>query len=133
MLYSYHNLLAIAAGGMVGAVARFALSNVLQDAIGPGFAWGTLAVNLLGAFLIGIGYHLAVDIHISGPMKFMLLTGFLGAFTTFSTFSLEVVEFIRAGEPWNALGYVLASNLGGIGLAFAGFGVGHLIFSRASI
>lgn len=131
MLYSYHNLMAIAVGGMIGAVARFVVSTLLQDTIGPGFAWGTLAVNLLGAFLIGIGYHLVVDVHVSGPVKFMLVTGFLGAFTTFSTFSLEVVDFCRDGAWWTALGYVLASNIGGIGLALAGFGVGHLIFSKA--
>lgn len=131
MLYSFPNLIAIAIGGMIGAVARFVISSVLQDVIGPGFAWGTFIVNLTGAFLIGMSYHLAVDVHISAPVRFMLITGFIGAFTTFSTFSLEVVEFCRDGAWWTAAIYVVASNVGSIGLAFAGFGFGHLMFSKA--
>ncbi len=130
MLYSYQNLLAIAVGGMIGALARFATSNILQDWMGPGFAWGTLAVNLAGAFLIGVGYHLAVDVHVSWPIKFMLITGFLGAFTTFSTFSLEVVEFFRDGKWLTGVTYILVSNIGGIGMAFAGFRLGHALFAR---
>ena len=131
MLYSYQNLIAIAVGGMIGAVSRFVVSNVMQDLIGPGFAWGTLIANLTGAFLIGMSYHLAVDIHVSAPVKFMLVTGSIGAFTTFSTFSLEVVQFCRDGAWWTAGIYVLVSNVGSIGLAFAGFGIGHLTFAKA--
>ena len=121
------NFLFIALGGAFGAVSRFGLSNVVQRWCGAGFAWGTLAVNLLGCFLIGLAYHLAATTLVPAGVRFFVIVGFLGAFTTFSTFSLENVEFLRDGAFTTAGIYILASNLIGVVLAFTGFLLGQRI------
>ncbi|MBN1943819.1 MAG: fluoride efflux transporter CrcB [Phycisphaerae bacterium] len=123
------NFLWIALGGALGAMARYGLTEQVQKWLGPGFAWGTLSVNLLGCFLIGVAFH---AISAVGPLphevRFLAVVGFLGAFTTFSTFSLEIVNFLRDGQFTTAAGYVLLSNIVGVGLCFAGLQAGHKLF-----
>lgn len=126
-MHTIANLVAIAIGGACGAVCRFGLSEVLQRLGGAGFAWGTLAVNLLGCFGIGLAYHLAATNLVPAAVRFALVVGFLGAFTTFSTFSLETVDFLRDGQFTTASLYLLLSNLLGVGLTFAGLALGHRI------
>ena len=121
------NFLFIALGGAFGAVSRYGLSNIVQRWCGAGFAWGTLAVNLLGCFLIGLGYHLATTTLVPVGVRFFVIVGFLGAFTTFSTFTLENVEFLRDGMFTTAWIYILASNLIGVVLAFTGLALGQRI------
>lgn len=118
----------IAVGGALGAVSRFAVTEIMQYFFGAGFPWGTLTVNLVGAFAIGVLFHLIPDQHIPVGIKYMLTIGFLGAFTTFSTFSMETFEFWSAGERLAAVIYVLASNVGGLSLAWAGYKLGHYLF-----
>ena len=96
----------------MGAVARFLLSNGVQRlAQGSHFPWGTLLVNGLGSFLLGLLMGLVESERWPLPPFWRLLlgVGFLGAFTTFSTFSLETLQALRAGEPTLAIGYVLSS------------------------
>lgn len=104
-------LIAIAAGGAIGSVLRFGLSSGLHGWFGRGFPYGTLAVNVLGSFLIGL---LLVVItsheHLSPLWRSFLMVGFLGAFTTFSTFSLESVELLQQGELVKSL-LNIAGNL----------------------
>ncbi len=123
------NFLFIALGGALGAMSRYGLSNVVQRWCGVGFAWGTLTVNLLGCFLIGLAYHLAASTFVPSGVRFFIVVGFLGAFTTFSTFSLENVEFLRDGDLTISAVYILASNLLGVVLTFAGLLLGHRIHS----
>jgi CrcB protein len=125
----WKTLLCIAIGGAAGAIARYALSEVVKHATGAGFPWGTLCVNLLGCFLIGLAFHLVTLPAVPSGLKFMIVIGFLGAFTTFSTFSLENINMLRDGEFTRAGLYILVSNVGGIALAFAGFMIGHRIHS----
>lgn len=125
------NLLWIAFGGALGALARYALTEAMQKWLGSGFAWGTLSVNLLGCFLIGLAFHAMSSVGaLPHEVRFLAVVGFLGAFTTFSTFSLETVNFLRDGQFTVAAGYVLTSNLIGVGLCFAGLKTGHWLLGR---
>lgn len=125
------NFLWIALGGAFGAMARYAMTESIQKWIGPGFAWGTLCVNLLGCFLIGVSIHVISSVgHFPHEARFLGVVGFLGAFTTFSTFSLETLNFLRDGQYTVAAGYVLLSNLLGVGLCFAGLKLGHVLLGK---
>ncbi len=96
--------LAIAAGGALGAVARFAMSHQVYQWFGREFAWGTLSVNVLGSFVMGLVAILLVDkLDTSPEWRAFIMVGFLGAFTTFSTFSFETMQYIQIGELNKAL------------------------------
>lgn len=123
----WKTLLCIAIGGAAGAIARYALSEVVKHTTGAGFPWGTLCVNLLGCFLIGMAVHLVTLPAVPFGLDYMIVIGFLGAFTTFSTFSLENINMLHDGEFTRAGLYILVSNVAGIALAFVGFTVGHKI------
>ena len=91
--------LAIAIGGALGAVSRFALSHQVYQWLGRDFAWGTLAVNVLGSFLIGVLTILLINkFAASAEWRALLIVGFLGSFTTFSTFSFETWQYLQTGE-----------------------------------
>jgi len=103
-------LLFIALGGAAGAVSRHLLGNWLHRFWEGGFPVGTLAVNMLGSFLIGILYVLIVERQLVHPdWRGVLMVGFLGAFTTFSTFSLETIALFEAGHTVQAAGYMIGS------------------------
>jgi CrcB protein len=103
-------LLLVALGGALGAVGRHLISVAALSFLGPGFPWGTLAVNILGSAAIGV----AAGAGLPGDARLLLVTGFLGGFTTFSAFSLETAT-LAARAPALALLYVAASL--GFGLA----------------
>lgn len=95
---------AIAMGGALGATARFAMSHHVYQWFGRDFAWGTLSVNMLGSFIMGLSAILLVDkLGVSTEWRAFILVGFLGAFTTFSTFSYETMQYIQIGEMTKAL------------------------------
>ena len=101
-------LLAIGIGGFFGAISRFLIASWMQKLTGSFFPVGTLTVNVLGSFVIGFLYlYFEQSIH---PLyKAMLITGFLGALTTFSTFSLETVLMLQDGLLIKALINILAN------------------------
>lgn len=103
-------LAAVAAGGAVGSLARFLAGLAVTSWLGLHIAWATFGVNVLGGFLIGLIAELLARSSLDGLLRPLLITGFLGGFTTFSAFSLEVVTLSRA-EPLIALGYALTSVL----------------------
>ena len=113
--------LVVAAGGALGAMARYRADSLIGRWAGAGFPWGTVAVNLIGSLLLGLLIGAAAHgLHLSQEMRALVVTGFLGAFTTFSTFSLNTVTLIERGDTGAALGYVLGSVVFGIGLFFIG-------------
>jgi CrcB protein len=103
----------VALGGAAGAVARYLVSVVALAWLGPGFPWGTLAVNVAGSAAIG----LAAGAGLEGSARLLVVTGFLGGFTTFSAFSLETGLLFERHPALAAL-YVVASVLLGLA-AFA--------------
>ena len=100
----------IALGSACGGVARFALAMAVQQRVGPNFPVGTLVVNVSGSFLIGLLLRYALGTSaISPEVRALLTTGFLGGYTTFSTFSYETLVLIEDGQSLRAGLYVLLS------------------------
>jgi fluoride exporter len=120
-------LLLIAAGGAAGTLARYGTSTALMRmSARTGFPLGTLAVNLLGCLLVGYLNGLFLERVVMRPeYRLMLLVGFLGGYTTFSTFGAETAELLRAGQWFRATANVLLSNVLGIGLVILGYGLGR--------
>lgn len=108
--------LLVAAGGALGAVARFGLSEAMARAFGPGFPWGTLAANVLGGLVMGVLAGAVKD----RALLALLGAGVLGGFTTFSAFSLETVRLFEAGRFDLGALYVGASLAGAIGAVVLG-------------
>ena len=100
-------LLAVAMGGAVGAVGRFLVMNAVGSQLGHGFPWGTFTVNLVGSFILGALIEISA-LHWSPTpeMRAFLVVGVLGAFTTFSTFSLDTYTLIDRGQTGAAAAYV---------------------------
>lgn len=117
--------LAVALGGALGALGRWAASSWIQGRTGLQFPWGTLGVNLAGAFLLGVAYGTFEHIQLSAATRAFMTLGFLGAFTTFSTFSYEAVLLLQRGETGRALGYVGGSVVAGLLAVVVGLAVGR--------
>lgn len=113
-------LLAVALGGAFGAVARYWISGWVQDVAGGFFPWGTLTVNVAGSLLLGFALIWLQSTVVSAEVRQLVAIGFLGSFTTFSTFSFETMAMLRDGEWWSAGGYMLGSVVLGLGAAMAG-------------
>ena len=111
----------IAVFAVVGAFARYGQSIAVQGLLGRDFPAATLSINVLGSFLMGLLYFATVDrFEINPELRTGILTGGLGAYTTFSTFSLETLNLIEGGEWGKAALYVGASVVLSIGAALLG-------------
>ena len=105
--------LAVAVGGALGAMARYGVVSYLAPLTGHRFPLGTLCVNISGSFLIGVCYVVLDEKLAASPeWRLLTMTGFLGAFTTFSTFSLDALALWENGLPMTAVTYVLATVFG---------------------
>lgn len=103
-------LAVIAAGGALGAMMRFWVSGGIYAWLGRDFPYGTLSVNLIGSFFIGIAFILLTErLTFGSEVRAFVLIGFLGAFTTFSTFSLETLMLLQEGLLIKAAGNILLS------------------------
>ena len=111
----------IMTGGALGSLLRYLTSMFIQRSTSEFFPWGTLAVNLIGAFFIGMLWCIIGTSNNHPDLRFFFITGLLGGFTTFSIFSFECMDLLKAGAIKYAFLYILASNIGGITLAFFGY------------
>jgi fluoride exporter len=110
----------VALGGTLGVLARYGISRLTlhSDAL----IWATVGINVVGSFLLGL---LVAEQWFSRDVREALGVGFLGGFTTFSTFSVQVVLDVDGGAPWRATAYVVASVAGGVAGAAAGYALGR--------
>lgn len=123
-------VLAIALGGAVGAVGRHYVSVAMTLLMGHGFPWGTIMVNVAGSFLMGVLIEtMALVWSPSVEMQALLTVGVLGAFTTFSTFSLDVATLYERGASLQLASYVVASVAVSIFALFAGLRLMRLVLA----
>jgi CrcB protein len=124
--------LAVAVGSAFGGVARFGVGMLAVRALGAGFPWGTLFINVLGSFVIGLYGALTQP---DGPMpasataRAFVMVGICGGFTTFSSFSLQTIELLQAGEILPASLYVVGS----VALCLLGTILGYFLATRLGI
>jgi CrcB protein len=119
----------IAFAGALGALGRWGISRAGYALFGTGFAWGTLVANVLGCFLIGFLMHYCLSSDkISDTLRLAVTMGFLGALTTFSTFSYETVNYLEDGS-WTLVAANIAANVViGIGATIGGLALGRTLF-----
>ena len=114
-------VISIAVGGALGALLRYFLGNQISIIFGTNFPWGILLINIFGSFLMGITIESFNLFSISNePMQKFLTVGILGAFTTFSTFSLDAIDLITKNRVFDAFLYIFASVILAIGFLFLG-------------
>ncbi len=119
----------IALGGALGALSRAFVSAQLTKLLGVAFPFATLAINLLGSFLMGICAVIILDyFKMTGYWRELVMVGFLGAFTTFSTFSMEGLNMLHAGQWLAATVYFLVSVIGSVFACFVGWHLAKMIF-----
>jgi CrcB protein len=114
--------LLVAAGGVCGVLARYGIGRATMHT--DALIWSTVGINIAGSFLLGL---LVAGSWFSRDVREALGVGFLGGFTTFSTFSAQIVLDVDAGEPWRAAAYLATSVIGGIAAATCGYVLGRRI------
>lgn len=121
-------ILVIALGGAAGALARWGTSELVNRVVGHPTPLATGAANLLGCFLFGVVWVLAEErLMMDAVVKAALLTGFMGAYTTFSTFVFDSGSLLSEGQPWLAALNIGGQVVLGVLALFAGFGVGRAL------
>jgi len=113
-------ILAIGIGSCIGGISRYLLSLFIQNKFLSTFPFGTLGVNIIGCFLIGIVFGLSERGNITMEWRLFLATGVIGGFTTFSAFSNETVGLLRDGQLWHTFIYVTCSVVIGLLATFIG-------------
>lgn len=118
----------IGLAGLIGTVGRYALSGVIARRFGETFPAGTLVVNIVGCFLAGLLFYLLQERDLVGPTtRTVVMIGFLGGFTTFSSFGLQTFTLLRDGEFWFATLNIVGSNFLGLLMVWVGYTVGKLV------
>ncbi|MEM7778584.1 MAG: fluoride efflux transporter CrcB [Pseudomonadota bacterium] len=115
------NLLMVCTGGAIGAGARYLVNVAALHWMGPGYPWGTLTVNVVGSFLMGLAAHwIVTQSGLSVAGRLFIMTGIFGGFTTFSAYALDVVMLAERGAWWSAVGYAMVSVIGAISALLLG-------------
>jgi CrcB protein len=128
MAPGWRDVLVIALGAAAGANARYWLSNWFVARFGPAFPWGTLFINVSGGLVIGLVLTVLGQRLVADPTyRLLLVTGFLGAYTTFSTFTHETTALIQQGEYVSAAGNVAGSVGLGLAATLGGICLGRLL------
>lgn len=122
--------LAIGIGGGIGAIARFSVVSWLNRVSESTFPWGTLTVNVVGSFIMGLAFVLFTIKYpqVSGSVRSFVLVGLLGAFTTFSSFALESLTLLQQDQPLAALLYMFGSVVLCLIVVSLGYSIGKFIF-----
>ncbi len=117
-----NHLIILGLGGFFGAISRYLLSGFVQKLFpANGFPYGTMAVNVIGCFILGLLTHLAeVKGLLDAQSRMFVMVGFVGAFTTFSTFTVESANLFQSGQSTQGMLYLFGSNLLGIMFVFGG-------------
>jgi CrcB protein len=122
----YKKILFIAIGGLLGTLARYGTSTLLKPASDRGhFPFGTLAVNLVGCFIMGLLQGFFMDRLVREEYRFGLLVGFLGGYTTFSSFGWETTALLQDRQWLTAALNIGANNVFGVGLVILGYFLGR--------
>ncbi len=116
-------ILTIGIGSFIGGVFRYLLSQFIQTKFVSSFPFGTLGVNIIGCFFIGLVFGLADKGNLTNEWRLFLATGLIGGFTTFSAFSNETVTLLRDGQLWYASAYITTSVLIGLLATFIGISI----------
>ena len=114
-------ILAVFLGGAFGSVGRYGVYLLFENKMHVQKFWATLSVNILGSFLIGVFWAILAGNKSANTWQLLLMTGFLGGFTTFSAFSLDVLELFRGGEIKQALLYIAISLIGSLVMVFCAY------------
>lgn len=113
-------ILAIGLGSFIGGIARYLITLLIQNKFISTFPFGTMGVNIIGCFLIGVIYGLSERGNLNVEWRIFLATGIMGGFTTFSSFSNETVGMLRDAQYWQAFSYIGFSVIVGIASTFGG-------------
>jgi CrcB protein len=112
-------LILVGLGGSLGAIARFVVGNVVASRWGTGWPFGTFIINISGCVMIAFFMTLATErVTIAEGWRYLFPVGFVGAYTTFSTYELETMRLIETGAWGRAVSYVVASTFAGLGAVF---------------
>jgi fluoride exporter len=120
-------LLLVGMGSFAGGILRYWLVQLIQSRVASTMPFGTLLVNVLGCFLIGLLFAISEKYYLHPDTRLLLSTGLLGGFTTFSAFSNETVGLIRLGNLGLAMGYVLSSVCVGLLATWLGYTLPRLL------
>lgn len=120
----------IALGGAAGALARYQVTVIVQSRVAAGFPWGTFVVNISGCFLMGVAAFLLTDrLAAQATWRFLVPIGFIGAYTTFSTFEMETFTAVSEGAWLTGLANVAGSVVAGYLALWSGMLLGRLLWS----
>lgn len=123
-------VLLVAAGGAIGSALRYLVATVTLAWLGPSFPWGTLVVNLVGSFLIGLVQQLATEaLVLSEETRLFLTTGVMGGLTTYSAFSYESVRLFETGAAWQAWFNIVLTTAACLTLCFLGLTAGRVLMA----
>ncbi|KAA8786613.1 CrcB protein [Paenibacillus sp. 4624] len=121
----------IGAGGFLGTLTRYTIQLMIPSA-NAGFPWAVLLINAIGSLFLGWFFTVAIPEKITPHLRLAIGTGFTGAFTTFSTFTLDIVRLSESGEWIKAVAYLLLSVLAGLVLCALGIKLGNRMLSISS-
>jgi fluoride exporter len=121
-------ILLLCCAGALGTLSRYGVSGLVQRMVGSSFPLGTFVVNLSGCLLFGLVFGLFEErIGLPSEVRFILLTGFMGAYTTFSSYMFESVTLLQHGQWLAAAGNILGQTVAGVLLTIAGLALGKML------